>query len=190
MLPTREEAEKLLEEGGKRNPGPWTAHSRTVACFAERTASFCPGLDAEKAYLFGLLHDIGRRFGVSGIRHVFDGWRFLTALGYGEAARICLTHSFPVRDVTMYLGKIDVPEREVRWLEGWLEGCVYDDYDRLIQLADAVAMPDGTVDMKTRLADVERRYGTYPPDKKKALWTLKGYFERKTGRPADLPRSE
>ena len=51
-------------------------------------------MDAEKAYVLGLLHDIGRKFGVRHLGHVSDGYRFMMSLGYDEAAKICLTHSF------------------------------------------------------------------------------------------------
>ncbi len=36
--PDRTEAERLLAEGGKCNPGPWGDHSRTAARCAEKTA--------------------------------------------------------------------------------------------------------------------------------------------------------
>ena len=49
MLPTRMEAERLLEEAEKYNPGPWGNHSRTVAHCAEAIAARS-GLDSEKAY--------------------------------------------------------------------------------------------------------------------------------------------
>lgn len=62
MIPTREQAEELLTEALPHNPGPWGAHSRTAAHCAEKIAAAC-GLDPEKAYVLGLLHDIGRRYG-------------------------------------------------------------------------------------------------------------------------------
>jgi len=34
-------------------------------------------MDAEKAYVLGLLHDIGRKFGVRHLGHVSDGHRLL-----------------------------------------------------------------------------------------------------------------
>ena len=46
-----------------------------------------------------------------------------------------------------------------------LHRCFYDDYDRLIQLCDSIAMVNGVVDLKTRMDDVERRYGYYPENK-------------------------
>ena len=62
MLPTKEEAEKLLAEAEKCNPGPWGNHSRVAAHCAEKIARECDGLDADKAYILGLLHDIGRKY--------------------------------------------------------------------------------------------------------------------------------
>ena len=45
MLPTREEAEKLLKEAEECNPGPWGNHSRVVAHCAERIAEECGDID-------------------------------------------------------------------------------------------------------------------------------------------------
>ena len=49
MLPTREQADALLIEAEKCNPGPWGNHSRTVAHCAEKIALSCNVLDPEKA---------------------------------------------------------------------------------------------------------------------------------------------
>ena len=65
MYPDRKTAEALLTEAEPHNPGPWGDHSRTAAHCAEAIAAAC-GLDADKAYVLGLLHDIGRGT-VSGI---------------------------------------------------------------------------------------------------------------------------
>ena len=181
MLPTREEAERLLEEASQMCPGPWSDHSRMVARCAERIARVCPGMDADRAYVLGLLHDIGRREGVTSMRHVIDGYHFLKRLGYGEAARVCITHSFAVKDIHLYIGKVDVPDAEYREIDALLSGYAYDDYDRLIQLCDSLAMADGTIDLKARMDDVERRHGRYPEEKRQAHYRLKEYFDEKAG---------
>lgn len=62
MYPTREEAIALLAEAEPHNPGPWGDHSRTAAHCAEKIAA-AVGLDPDKAFVLGLLHDIGRRYG-------------------------------------------------------------------------------------------------------------------------------
>ena len=65
MLPIREEALKLIRDGLLFNPGPWGKHCLTAAHCAEKIASVCGDMDVEKAYILGLLHDIGRKFGVT-----------------------------------------------------------------------------------------------------------------------------
>lgn len=179
-LPTRERAEALLREAEQRNPGPWGNHSRVTARCAQRIAAAC-GMDADKAYIQGLLHDIGRRYGVTYLRHVYDGWKYMQALGYDEAARVCLTHSFNVQRLDSYVGRFDLDEQQLHELETALRGCVYDDYDRLIQLCDALAGTEGVMDMEARMDDVERRYGSYPPEKRAKNRQLRRLFEEKAG---------
>jgi HD superfamily phosphodiesterase len=65
--PTREIAERLLEQGVAKNPGPWREHSIAVAQAAEKIALAVNEKQGEKrmnpdlAYIYGLLHDIGRQ---------------------------------------------------------------------------------------------------------------------------------
>ena len=181
MLPTREEAMKLLEEGYRRNPGAWKDHSIITAECAYKIAERCAGMEPEKAYILGLLHDIGRREGITYIAHVIDGYRYLTALGYDEAARICITHSFARQDIKDYIGKIDIPTDALEELKQLLAGYNYDDYDRLIQLCDGIALPIGSVSVEERIADVKKRYGSYPEEKRNKTLELKRYFEEKSG---------
>ena len=60
MIPTRQEAERLLLEAKAHYDevsaihGHWDGHSRTAARCAEAIAARCPGLDADKAYVLGL----------------------------------------------------------------------------------------------------------------------------------------
>lgn len=86
MIPTRTEAERLLAEAETCNPGQWADHCRVAAHCAEKIAAAC-GMDAEKAYILGLLHDIGRKFGVSHMKHIWDGYTYMMSLGYEEAAK-------------------------------------------------------------------------------------------------------
>ena len=59
-LPSVNEAEKALIEAEKLNLGAWKAHSEYVAMACRNIAEKCDDLSAENAYIFGLLHDIGR----------------------------------------------------------------------------------------------------------------------------------
>ena len=178
MLPTIEQAEKMLIEAEGMNSGPWGDHSRVVARCAEKIAKKCK-LDADKAYILGLLHDIGRRYGVSQLAHTIDGYRFLTKQGYDEVAKVCITHSFAVKDIKIDCAKPDVSKEDYELINQLIQDYEYDDYDRMIQLCDSIAFPDCVIDLKTRIDDVERRYGYYPEAKRQKNYELKEYFEQK-----------
>ena len=62
-------AEAALAWAGQQNPGNWIGHSRFVALACKNIAAKCNNMDADQAYCFGLLHDIGRYAGVSSERH-------------------------------------------------------------------------------------------------------------------------
>ncbi len=182
MLPSRAKAEEILKEAEKCNPGPWGNHSRVAAHCAKKIAENCDGLNPEKAYIVGLLHDIGRKFGVRHLGHVVDGYRYMMALGYDEAARICMSHSFHTKSMDDYIGNRDVSDEELKLILSQLEQMEYDDYDRLIQLCDSIAGSEGVLDMEERMNDVKRRYGAYPSEKRNCNYRLKSYFEEKMGR--------
>lgn len=179
MLPTREEAMELVRDGLVCNPEPWGKHCLTAAHCAEKIASACGDMDAEKAYVLGLLHDIGRKFGARHLGHVFDGYTYMKSLGYDEVAKICLTHSFSNHTIDEYIGKFDVSDEELALIKRELAKAEYDEYDYLIQLCDCLAGAEGVLDMENRMNDVKKRYGSYPQAKWDANMKLKGYFEEK-----------
>lgn len=178
----RGNAEKLLTAAEAINFGPWGDHCRVAARCAEKIAAACEGMDPEKAYVCGLLHDIGRRFLVRDLGHIYYGWQYMQRLGYPQVARICLSHSFPNQDFRIFIGKIDIPAHEADAVRGPLNGMKFDDYDRLIQLCDALAGSGGVLDMEERMADVKRRYGNYPQAQWDKNMELKHYFEEKAGK--------
>ena len=182
MLPTREKAEELLAEAEKCNPGAWGNHSRVAAHCAEKIARECSNLDPDKAYILGLLHDIGRKFGVRHLGHVSDGYSYMMSLGYDEAAKICLTHSFNVPTTDVYIGKFDTSEEELKLIQDALKIVVLDEYDKLIQLCDSIAGSEGELDIEERMEDVKRRYGSYPREKWDGNLEMKRHFEEKTGK--------
>ena len=183
-IPTREDAERLLVDGDRRNPGPWVDHSRNVALAAQAIARQAAGMDEQKAYILGLLHDIGRREGWTNMRHVLDGFRYLDGLGYTDSARICLTHSFVIQNVHAHAGQWDCTEEEVQFIAGQLAQVIYTDYDRLIQLCDALALPSGVCLLDKRLVDVALRHGIneYTLPRWRATFELKAYFDEFIGR--------
>lgn len=183
-IPTLAEAERLLAEAEAKNPGGWADHSRYVALAAKNIAEIYPDLDPETAYILGLLHDIGRREGVTKMRHGLDGYRFLQNLDYGDAARICITHSFVIKDMALHKGRWDGSAEELAFVETYLNGLEYNDYDRLLQLCDALAWPSGFVMIEKRLVDVALRLGinAMTVEKWRAFLELQGYFEKAIGR--------
>lgn len=111
--------------------------------------------------------------------HVSDGYSYMKSLGYDEAAKICLTHSFNNHTVDEYIGKFDVSEEELTLIKTKLAEAVYDEYDLLIQLCDSLAGADGVLDIEERMNDVKRRYGSYPQDKWDSNIELMHYFEKR-----------
>lgn len=182
MLPTRSEAERLLKEAESCNPGPWGDHSRVAAHCAEKISQACEGMDPEKAYILGLLHDIGRKFGVRHLGHVSDGYSYMMSLGYDEVARVCLTHSFNNMRLDEYIGRIDTSDEEYELVKTELGKLTADEYDRLIQLCDALAGSEGVMNIEDRMNDVKRRYGSFPQTKWDSNMRLKAYFEEKAGK--------
>ena len=87
-------AQAILEKGVAKNPGPWREHSIAVAEAAEKIAragnekAGTVLMNPDRAYICGLLHDIGRQEGHTYIAHVYDGYHFLKSLGFDFAAKI------------------------------------------------------------------------------------------------------
>jgi len=158
-IPSRPQAEVYLAAAGNLNPGPWVDHSRQVAQAAAVLAAHHPQLDPLPAYVLGLLHDIGRREGVTDMRHVLDGYIFLIRENYPDAAQICLTHSFPLPLTGAGSGRWDCSAEELQFIQNRLDEIEYSPYDRLIQLCDALCLPCGPVLMEKRLMDVALRHG-------------------------------
>ena len=182
-VPSIEEAKRLLSEAGKLNPGPWVNHSIYTADAARNIASYHRELDPEIAYVLGYLHDIGRRYGISHLRHIIDGYNFLSQKGYEDCAKICLTHSFPLKNLDSYSGNNDCTNEEFNFIKEYIAGVIYSAYDELIQLCDALTTPSGFCLLEKRLVDVALRYGIndLTVSKWKATFQIKEKFETEIG---------
>ena len=178
----REQAERLLCEAAQLNPGAWVEHSRIVAALAEKNAAKA-GLDRDRAYCFGLLHDIGRRGGTMQARHAIEGYRFLSALGFQDAARICMTHTFQFQNADAIYDTWDCTAEEKEFVKNYLDSIVYDDYDRLIQLCDALSTNVGNVFAEQKMVSSVMKFGFRDTTLQKwqAILDLKVYFDAKTG---------
>lgn len=180
MYPSIEMAKKELEIAGYLNPGPWIDHSINVALAAQMIAEKCSNLNSDKAYVLGLLHDIGRRYGVTAGRHVIDGYKFMIEKGWNDIGRICLTHSFPVPDFEKNIGKNDMSFEESEFVRKYINDITYDDYDRLIIMCDSLADAQGFCILEKRFVNTTRRYGAFPctVERWNATFEIKEYFEQ------------
>ena len=176
--------ENALLEAEKSNPGPWVNHSKYVAMACHLIAERCEHLSSETAYIYGLLHDIGRYAGRTSEKHLLDGYLYCKERGWDKAAQICISHAFMIQDVSTSIGKFDMSEDEYCFLRDFVKNAEYDDYDRLIQLCDALALPTGFCILEKRFVDVAIRYGIHPStlERWKKTLEIKAYFEEKIGK--------
>lgn len=93
--------------------------------------------------------------------------------------RICLTHSCPMKDANTFIGKYDCSSQQKQFLCDFLNEVEYNHYDILIQLCDAISLPNGACIMEKRLIDVALRHGLrdFTIEKWKAFMNTKKYFD-------------
>jgi len=175
---TKDDAERLLVWAETSNPGAWVEHSKTVARAAETIANKC-NLDTQRAYVSGLLHDIGRYEGYSELHHIYAGYKLLRDKGHRKIAEICLSHSFPYQNIGEYFGTNDCTNEETSIITSFLSNKIFDDYDKLVQLCDAIGSSVGVCLIEVRIMDVIRRHGVtdLTPQKIEALFGVKAYFD-------------
>lgn len=175
--------ELALREASESNPGAWADHSRYVASACKNIALHCKNLSADKAYSFGLLHDIGRYVGVCSEKHLIEGYRYCMKRGWEKAAQICISHAFMIQDIGTSIGEFDVSDGDYLFMKEFIASAVYDDYDRLVQLCDALALPTGFCLLEKRFVDVTIRYGVHPAtvDRWKKILEIKALFEKQIG---------
>ena len=158
----------------------WENHSRGAAVVAERIAKRA-GMDENKAYAMGLLHDVGRyKAEKTGMNHTIYGYELLMEKGMPEIARICLTHSFNPKEKVQIL-ELDDSEKTA-FVRDYVLNTEFDDYDKLIQLADFMSGSHGVTTIERRFCSVLSRHELPEPQKVlKKLYELKEYFDEKCG---------
>lgn len=74
-------------------------------------------------------------------------------------------------------------DEDYLFMKEFVANAVYDDYDRLVQLCDALAMPTGFCLLEKRFVDVTIRYGFHPATiaRWKKFWKYKEMFENQIG---------
>ena len=183
----------------------WENHSRGVAKVCEEVAEKA-GMDKDLAYAKGLLHDIYKVLErdneisvvidgetVPSMTHPFKGYKLLMEKDFPEAARSALTHTF-YNVYEVLDGGFDsrlLPEDKAL-LKDWLSQNEFDDYDKLVQLADNMASWRGIMTIDDRFCDILSRHPVSNPSSAlRKLYELKDYFDEKmNGNVYELFRDE
>ena len=179
--PDRITAEQILKAAYDVNPGTWVDHCHNVARAAAIIAEHS-NMNEEKAYSIGLLHDIGRGEykGWNMMHHVIAGYEMMKR-DYPDVARVCLTHSFVTKDIREYGdgNNLLCTEEEQLFIQKYLNGIEYNDYDLLIQLCDSICLPEAITVIEKRIVDVTIRYGQNGLDVErwKGLFNIKQHFD-------------
>lgn len=154
-------------------------HSLGIAMTCEKIAALNPGMNPEKAWVLGLLHDYGKRHNErKGIHfHVKDGYEEMMKLGYSDVARICLSHSFPKKDFDF--AAYGCSRDWLEWAHKQLQTVELDDYDRLVQMVDFMFEGLHIVSFEKRAESIVNRYHPKvpPTDLLKKAQESKAFFE-------------
>lgn len=167
-FPTREQANELLENIiNLRNSSnqvfcddqelTFRNHCSVTAEQAEKIAARIPGLDKDRAYVLGLLHDAGRIKDerANNVYHSLVGYDYMNNLGYPDIARVCLTHSFYEKD---FEEELYLPSPDIKKCKELIYTIEYDDYDRLIMVCDHLNKMGEICNIETRYKDISERY--------------------------------
>jgi hypothetical protein len=148
-------------------------HSLLVAKAAKLVSERIFGLDSEKAFLFGLMHDVGKLYLPLSekYKHPLFGYRMFESIDK-EVAAICLSHPFPLSsgcpEYIEYYCKGDsiVAETMLRLLKDVKN----DLYTKLIQLCDKISGKDAFVKIEDKFRWYKDRY-------KMSSWFIDSNYE-------------
>lgn len=187
-IPTEKEIELLFDEARERciqnDIGlGWIDHSYWVAEAAKHIARAL-GKDENFFYVAALFHDIGRCIPSSGDLHAINGYKFMCSKGYLEIARYCWTHEY---HGPFHMKKYNSEElKEFREKDiDFIKAIELNDDDKIIQLADFLAVQEGYVTIEQRTIDILRRgriKAEYILEGFNMYYGLKLYFDDKIGK--------
>jgi bis(5'-nucleosidyl)-tetraphosphatase len=165
-------ARKLLT-GRFPDGAPVLAHTALVAGMARAIADAWGGLDAEFVEACAWLHDVGRC--VDHANHPLEGFRLLVDLGHPGYAPTCISHYTKGRRFE------DLPREEL-WRACDLS--TFEPHERIVALADYLAVRERKGTIEERHADLVARYGASGfLDRGRAIaLDLKREFEERSGR--------
>ena len=192
MLPTLSQAKELYDFAVKKtdilnlksagSKGLSAAHYQNVGFIALKIAEQA-GMDMQKAYILGLLHDYGEYIEktIPNTFHGTAGYDEMMSKGFDEVARTCLSHSFFNTDFEPK----DFPAYDAKQIiraSNLLKQQIFDDYDRLIHLSDLMAPYQKIDTIENRIKMIKEKYHLTEDDaasKIKQAKQLKDYFDKK-----------
>jgi len=155
-------------------------HVFNVAKIAENIARKTGSLNPDTAYILGLLHDIGRIKDetVTHVPHSLEGYNYLRKIGFPDVAPICITHNFIDPDIKAE----DYPTYDAKSFEtarNFLQKIRYNDYDRLVQLADLFSSGKEILSIRQRLDKNKQFYHIKNLSYEDKAFGLRDYFNQK-----------
>lgn len=192
MKKLREKAEEIFSWAVEQRPDaeakPWIEHSRAVADFAEKVAVRMREngheIDPDMAYACGLLHDVGRCEAIdTDMHHTVAGYEILMARDFLVPAEVALSHTF------YGYGRVGYDEYwremsadDIDLITNFMLEHKTSDYDRLVQLADNMALGAGVTTIDARFVHVFTRHKReHAAEYLALLYELKQYFDQKCG---------
>ncbi len=136
------------------------AHSKTVANAAKTISKKTKILDPKKAYIYGLLHDIGKFYLPKNeiYKHPRKGYELLKG-NYPKVADICISHAFPnfssYKHILNYCKK---DKSETERVSNILKTVKKNDYIELIQLCDKLSTLNGYISIESKLEWYRNNY--------------------------------
>lgn len=123
--------------------------------------------------------------GVTKIHHIIAGYNLMKERGYEDCSKICLTHSFLLKDIREILSDFDCTREEIEFIKSYISSVEYDDYDYLIQLCDFLALPEGPCLLEKRIVEEVLRKGIndFSVQKWKRVFEIKEMFDEVIGKP-------
>lgn len=156
-------------------------HIHNVAKITEAIAKHTNGaLNPDTAYALGLIHDIGRIKDetVTKVPHGVEGYRYLNNIAFSSVAPISLTHcfinkDFQPTDYPMYCSKL------LRQVKEYLDTIEYNDYDRLVQIADMFSRGKEILSIRERLDKNKEFYHTKNLSYENSVFALRDSLNNK-----------
>jgi len=175
---------RALLEAKVGGGAPVVAHTAQVAGMARLLAESVGGVDPAYVECCAWFHDIGRAK-THGLRHPMEGFSLLAAEGLGGYAPCCLSHFTKGASREDLLADPHVGPSLTEEMWGACDLETFPLEERVVALADFLAVGDRRGRIEEREADLVRRYGPSPTIARNARLSraLLVDLEARAGRP-------